>query len=403
LAEPTNSSDLRGRIPELDGMRGVAIGTVLVFHYFQVPHVTQHGSVASVVLFPFRLGWSGVDLFFVLSGFLIGGILLDARDATNYFRVFYTRRFFRIVPIYAVILLLFPVLSAFANHASSKPFEWLYDSPMPWYSYWTFTQNFWMAHSGVFGANALGVSWSLAVEEQFYLTLPLLVRVLSRRALVAVVAFGALFAPLLRTAIFNHNPNHAIAAYVLMPCRADALLLGVLAAILLRDPVWKERIARARRFFYLEFALLLAGLLYFAWKSSYLGSRLAVTTGYSWLALFYASVLLYALTQPSSLLARALRISWLRWLGSIAYGAYLIHDVALGLAYAYGWNSSPIINSMPTLLTALAALAFTIGVAWLSWRYFEGPLVRHGHRARYKFSPRAPEGVTPAEAGAAYS
>jgi peptidoglycan/LPS O-acetylase OafA/YrhL len=104
---PTESSssplNLTGRIPELDGIRGIAIGMVLIAHFFAV--VTRPGSGLAYALVPLRLDWTGVDLFFVLSGFLIGGILLDARESSNYFRVFYTRRFFRIVPIYAVLLL----------------------------------------------------------------------------------------------------------------------------------------------------------------------------------------------------------------------------------------------------------------------------------------------------------
>ena len=95
--------NLSGRIPELDGIRGIAIRMVLIAHFFLV--VSRPGSGLAYALVPLRLDWSGVDLFFVLSGFLIGGILLDARESSNYFRVFYTRRFFRIVPIYAVLLL----------------------------------------------------------------------------------------------------------------------------------------------------------------------------------------------------------------------------------------------------------------------------------------------------------
>src|SRR5260370_10007989 len=94
--------DLSGRIPELDGIRGVAIGMVLIAHLFAV--ASRPGSALAYALVPLRLDWTGVDLFFVLSGFLIGGVLLDARESSNYFRVFYTLRFFRIVPIYPVLL-----------------------------------------------------------------------------------------------------------------------------------------------------------------------------------------------------------------------------------------------------------------------------------------------------------
>src|SRR5438445_3828919 len=142
-AAPLN---LSGRIPELDGLRGLAIGSVLIWHYFMVPTITAPATPLSYALVLGRLTWTGVDLFFVLSGFLIGGILLDARKASNYFQVFYTRRFFRIVPIYAAILLLFPALLAVAQRMHHGDFTGLQE-PLPWYSFWTFTQNFWMVRA----------------------------------------------------------------------------------------------------------------------------------------------------------------------------------------------------------------------------------------------------------------
>lgn len=98
------NSKQNAHIPELDGIRGVAIALVLSFHFFNVSAVVTPGGVAHYVLAPLRLGWTGVDLFFVLSGFLIGGILLDARGSSSYFKTFYVRRFYRIVPLYALVL-----------------------------------------------------------------------------------------------------------------------------------------------------------------------------------------------------------------------------------------------------------------------------------------------------------
>ena len=118
-----------------------------------------------------------MDLFFVLSGFLIGGILLEARSATNYFSVFYTRRFFRIVPIYFAVLLLLPDLTAFGEWTRHGNFRWFLELSTPWYSYWTFTQNFWMADEL---RGRLWMTWSLAVEEQSdFRPLPLLLRLTS--------------------------------------------------------------------------------------------------------------------------------------------------------------------------------------------------------------------------------
>src|SRR6266849_1319328 len=125
--------NLSGRIPELDGLRGLAIGSVLIWHYFVSPAVATPASAFSYALVFGRLTWSGVDLFFVLSGFLIGGILLDARKATNYFQIFYTRRFIRIVPIYAAFLVGIAIMNFTVERIHYSGFIWLTKDALPWY------------------------------------------------------------------------------------------------------------------------------------------------------------------------------------------------------------------------------------------------------------------------------
>jgi len=119
-SQARNLSFLAGRVPQLDGLRGVAILLVISLHYL---NDSEHGAFGSFLYrfgCAFRLGWSGVDLFFVLSGFLIGGILLDARRAENYFSVFYTRRLFRILPLFYAWLSLFAVVSLFFGRFLSR-------------------------------------------------------------------------------------------------------------------------------------------------------------------------------------------------------------------------------------------------------------------------------------------
>ena len=113
----------KGRIPELDGIRGAAILMVIVWHYFfsQI-HPSPH-SLLSAMAIPFRLCWSGVDLFFVLSGFLIGGILVDSREAANYFRVFYVRRVCRLGPVYLLLLTSFALVYRLSDPHGR--FSWL--------------------------------------------------------------------------------------------------------------------------------------------------------------------------------------------------------------------------------------------------------------------------------------
>ena len=387
---PTVSSAASARIPELDGLRGIAISSVLLCHYIVLTTVCTPATPLSYILVLGRLAWTGVDLFFVLSGFLIGGILLDARASTNYFKTFYTRRFFRIVPIYAVLLLVFRALEFVVQHSHRADSSWLTVGALPWYSYWTFTQNFWMALSGGLASPSLSVTWSLAIEEQFYLTLPLLVRFLPRRWLGFAVVTGICVAPLTRIVIWHVWPHNWVACFVLMPCRADALLLGVLAAILLRDGQWKTQIRRNNLFFALTIPVFLLGIAFLGLRSASLDRPLMQTFGYTWLALFYVSLLLYSVTRPHSLLSRALRMKWLGWLGAIAYGAYLFHQTIQGLLFGYFWGSEPRITGGLTLLTTLVSLVLTLVLARLSWRHFEHPLIRFGHRATYAFvEPRA--------------
>ncbi len=374
---------MKGRVPELDGLRGLAIGMVLAFHYFQLTWITRAGSLGHYLQGAMTLAWTGVDLFFVLSGFLIGGILLDARGSTNYFLVFYARRFYRIIPIYVIALVAFPAIVSLARGTHNR-FDWLaIGNTLPWYSYWTFTQNFWMAHSERLGAMTLAVTWSLAIEEQFYLTLPFLVRFLSGPQLMKVVRMGIYSAPLLRIGLglrFHHN---WIAPFALMPCRSDALLLGVLAAMLVRDDGWKERLQRGNLLPILILAFSV-GMAVLSVVAPTPDNPIMQSFGYTWIALFYVNILLYAVNRPASALSCALRTKWLGWLGGIAYGVYLLHQMAQGMMFGAVWGREPFIDGLDSLLTTLAALAVTLGIAQLSWRYLEQPLISNA-RGVYKY------------------
>ena len=374
------------RIPELDGLRGIAITMVLLYHYYQQTLVGRPGSIEAYLQSALGLCWSGVDLFFVLSGFLIGGILLDAKASTNFFQVFYQRRFFRIVPVYVAILILFPLLAHLVQQANLGDFSWLIaGKPLPWYSYLTFTQNFWMANGERFGAMTLAVTWSLAVEEQFYLTLPVLVRKLTGPQLMKFVRIGIYAAPLLRIVLGLHFPHNWIAPFALAPCRADSLLFGVLAAMLIRDTHWRERIQHAHFSFVALIAMLFTGVVALSIWTPEVYHPVMQAVGYSWLAMFYVSVLLYALTRPTSALSRALRAKWLGCLGGIAYGTYLIHEMIQGLMFGLIWHGEPVITGGRTFLTSVAALGMTLMIAHLSWKYFEFPLVNR-YRTAYRMA-----------------
>jgi peptidoglycan/LPS O-acetylase OafA/YrhL len=168
----TKLSAAASRLPELDGLRAIAILLVLFSH--QAAFVPLAGIRRFL-----DMGWIGVDLFFVLSGFLIGGILLEQRDATNYYRIFYLRRFLRIVPLYTLILLPGLVVlglglqAYFAGHSLGDR-----SAAAIWFCPF-FLQNIAWALA-LIPPTYLLPTWSVAVEEQFYLLLPLLIRKVDR-------------------------------------------------------------------------------------------------------------------------------------------------------------------------------------------------------------------------------
>ena len=361
-----------GRIPALDGIRGLAISLVLWCHIY-VPMRNQlpnHPFLARIADLS-RFTWSGVDLFFVLSGFLIGGILLDAVDSPIYFRTFYVRRAYRILPLYAAILVL-----TFALDLCFQPehlAQFLY--------YPLFLQNFQMAATASLGAVHVGVTWSLAVEEQFYLTMPWVVRALSRRTLAILLAAVIVTAALLRVTLLSVFPDNWVAAHVLTPCRADALSIGVLIAIGLREP----RVLSVMRRYSWAACTLLAILslisLRVVWGHFEPLAGKAFGLDYSFLAIFYGLLLLSTLL--STRLGAIFSFGPLRFLGRIAYGVYLVHRLINFALHKVWFYFQPESGSVSDILTATTGAAVSIAVATASWRYFEQPLVQRGHRYTY--------------------
>lgn len=381
------------RIPELDGLRGVAIGLVIITHYVTAPLTVHRPNPLAYLQIATRLSWSGVDLFFVLSGFLIGGILLDAQTSRNYFKVFYLRRACRILPIYLLFFGAIAICYLFVYPSNPATLQWLFQAPMPWYSYLAFLQNFWMVGANYLGPAALAITWSLAVEEQFYLTLPAVIRLVQKPGLPYIFFSGLVGAPLFRIALLLWWPQRQTALYVLLPSRIDDLLLGVFAAWAVRTPdVWAWMVAR-RRFLWAALPVFGAGLTYFTIHSDFYSIPVA-SVGYDWLALFYLIALLLVLIEPQSWLGRAMRWRWLMSLGTIAYGTYLIHVLIYGLCMAYFRHHGPVLASLRDLWVTLGALALTIVLAQLSWRFFERHFVRLGHQFQYEETPMHSVAVT---------
>lgn len=300
----------------LDGLRGIAIILVLFFHCCKID------------FFPFKLlsafGWLGVDLFFVLSGFLITGILLDKKGKKYFFRNFFGRRFLRIFPIYYLTLAAVFLLIYFGKITFGDTNYYLSNQIY----FWTYTQNFLFA----FGdwsqpTSLLNHFWSLAIEEQFYLFWPLLIAYTRRNSIVFVCLCFVLLSIVLRN-IYPEVPF----AYVFTLARLDTLAVGALAAFFIR---YNRQLLNKIT---LPIALCtLSGLLFivFTTKEPSLANPYFLRIGYTLFAFFFGCLLLISLDKGrlGQLLSALLSIRFFRFFGKYSYGIYVYHFIFYLLFY----------------------------------------------------------------------
>lgn len=375
---PIRSAD---RIPALDGLRGIAILLVVLFHNTQMRPQTPFDEVYVALA---RLGWSGVDLFFVLSGFLITGLLADSKGGPHYFRNFYSRRALRILPLYLVFVFftlhvsprLWPDtdLAAMSRNAMAGRSE-------AWY--WLLLPNLLFARDGNFGHPNLAVTWSLGIEEQFYLVWPLLVALADRRRLMWTCTALVVIAPVIRTALVLDGADPVV-PYVLPFCRMDALAAGAWVALALRSPAG---VAPLRQWAHPVLAAAAAGIVAIWYLEDPLDNGTWIepvmqSAGYTAFALLFAALLALAVMAPAgSRLARTLSVSPLRMFGTYSYALYLFHvavrrfirDEYFPVASFPEWLGSPLPGQ---LLFYVVATAPALALAWASWHVLEAPILK---------------------------
>jgi peptidoglycan/LPS O-acetylase OafA/YrhL len=388
------TGDSFARDRSLDGLRGLAILLVVLYHATLFGEANASGQRWFSAL-P-RIGWSGVDLFFVLSGFLITRVLRRNRGASNYFTVFYTRRVARIFPLYyAVLALMFFVVPHIPAFAAQNAF-WQPGAAHETIWYWLYLSNVQIALAGAFDHRFLDLTWSLAIEEQFYLVWPLLVWWLSRQRMIALCAGMAIAALALRCAFVAWGA-HPLATYVLTPLRMDCLAIGALVALAAEQRDGWSRLARAARIALPASAAVCAAIfLSYHVDPAFLAPRpnlallahpLMQTVGYSALAVFYAALLVRVFPAAGAQRwQRAFEARPLVALGTYSYAIYLLHDPAIALTTA--WLYHPRDTAWPypveqSLVYALV-LAISYAAARLTWLVLEGPALRWGHRFRYR-------------------
>jgi peptidoglycan/LPS O-acetylase OafA/YrhL len=362
------------RLRQLDGIRGCAILCVLVWHYYALILKVPAGTFLYLTKFWLGLTWGGVDLFFVLSGFLITGILLENANASNYFTIFYLRRACRILPVYCLTILAF-VIVMWAWGDKLARFFWLKNDVIPLWGYVTFTQNIFMGFKSTWGTDLLAPTWSLAVEEQFYLFLPLAVYFVPRRVLPCLLVGLIILAPLLRA-----TTTSVVHCYVQTPWRADALIGGALLAWCVRQTAILQFFVAQQRWLYLIFSGVLAGAVFVTWR----GPRIGGTIDHLVLAALSALLILLAYIDGEGRLARVLRCRVLVWLGTLSYGIYLFHQPVSAGLHAWRRGAMPAIVTLEDALIACLALVVTLLLAAGSFRLIERRWIDFGHKFRYR-------------------
>jgi peptidoglycan/LPS O-acetylase OafA/YrhL len=364
MSTSPEKSGPRGHIPELDGVRGLAILLVLVHHCALLTLTGNDGGAAKLAFAGASSGWIGVDLFFVLSGFLITSILLKTKGKPHYFRNFIARRSLRIFPLYFLFLAAFFAWASFYSGSDKGVAEAVADQP--WY--WSYLYNVRMGATG-WSKSPIAHFWSLAVEEQFYLFWPLVVYLCSRRALAGVCLSLVVTALLVRIACVS--AGYHVAAYTLLPARVDSLALGSLCALL------PTRLAAQRWFRYLPVysgAALLA--LFVAKGGLYQEDPLVMTLGISLASLFFGSSIWSAVHLPRPWLSRCLTLPSIVWVGKFSYAIYILHGpVAILASQSLAPHLADLSGVLRLVTFTGVVSAITAILAVGSWNLVESPFL----------------------------
>ncbi|PWU05295.1 MAG: hypothetical protein C5B51_14910 [Terriglobia bacterium] len=354
------------RVSELDGLRGIAILLVLFFHF-----TPASGPLFFLAHF-FQTGWMGVDLFFVLSGYLITGILLDSVGHPHYYRNFIIRRSLRIFPLYYACLVLYCFLTFFPTPI--RVHDFLGVGGASWYLFYlgnlkAFLQNAYPA------AAILTPLWSLQVEEQFYLSFPFIVSAVSRRRLGVILAASVLLALVLRIGLVAAMPANKLGTYLLMPCRMDALAMGGLIAVAQRECPeqlrrrwigWLTACAAA------TFVLVCLRATVTPW------SDLMRTLGFTAIDLAFAGLVVILVSWRRPFLLALCRTRPLVYIGTISYGLYLLHIPALTVVRRW---ITPALKIAPDGSAQLfVSMAVAIAAASVSWWVFESQILKLKNR-----------------------
>ncbi|NTX50694.1 acyltransferase [Myxococcus sp. CA039A] len=389
-APAAHAPRLHGHLPVLDGVRGLAVLLVVFFH---TTHLSDQSVAGRATWWLAGAGWTGVDLFFVLSGFLITGILWEAKGQTYYFRNFYARRVLRIFPLYyAALAVSFLVLPSLAGRLNLD--ERITTDGAVWYL--LYFSNFYQLFIDTTHP-ILGVVWSLAIEEQFYIVWPFLIAAVSYKGAIRLCLGTIAMAVAVRVGLTLYGASEE-STYVVTFCRVDSLALGALLSLALRQPEGKGLSA----FPWMRWAPWLALPIVAAVIVLPVGPAFKTvlrTGGYTAVGILY-TVLVYRVVsaKPGTLLHRFFSNRVLLMYGKYSYAIYLVHsplDAILRRTVLktplkeVGGSDFPM-----QLLFYVVAASLSLGIALVSWNLFEKHFLKL--KDYFPYSERPAPAPTPA-------
>jgi peptidoglycan/LPS O-acetylase OafA/YrhL len=363
------------RAEELDSLRGISIILVIAFHVFKRAAYFTKNEILHFISSLTYIGWMGVDVFFVLSGFLITSILLKTKNGSHYFKNFYARRILRIFPLYyifiVVMLILLPIFlpDYKSNIPMIAPYLFLY------------IQN-WIMRQGGSGLPAhLGATWSLAIEEQFYLIWPMIVYYTRRDTLIKIgmgVILFSLFYRMLAALLWSDVGQFATFFYFDTFTRFSELIFGALLAAFFTDEAWRERIRLFSPSVFLISFLMFVGMCFYLYPNliPYYSSVPLTLWAYILIPLFSASLIGLLVTSPeNNLIRKFFRNKIFSFFGKYSYSMYLLHmPIALALLdfmdgrHLKGWKVYFGYIVLTYILTTLGSLA--------TWHILEKRMLR---------------------------
>lgn len=378
--------NFRGHIKELDALRALGLCLVLIDHFW----------VDGLSYLVFQLGntgWIAMDSFFVMSGVLITGILLDSRDKPGYYSKYYARRSLRIFPLYYLVLTLLWVIARFTNSGIFYHDIVAYWFSPAWFTFYVgnireavvgFPKSLLLGNYPAFG---YAVLWSLQIEEQFYLLFPVLVASMRRDSLRRILIAAVCLSPILRLVAYHWLPGNPYLQYVELPTHCDGLALGALIAIRFRSGPWNISKPLLTFWTVTLLGLALIGSLRSTWGTHEQAWSTAWdrTAGYSISSAGCACLVLWLICFRGSRYTRWMCIAPLQYLGKISYGVYLLHPIALwALMELAKKNFIHFHKDDP--LYFVGAVSMSLAFASISWHFFEKPLLELKKRFSYDHS-----------------